>query len=77
MEEALADGLELGCVGGRRAKRKFKAESQPFGLSERVDGATIDGDSGTIWNLECGSCLQALVPPSVCCIPWAHDMWSF
>lgn len=57
MEVALADGLEFGCLGERRGKRKFKDESQAFGLSESVDGATINGDSGTVWNLECGSCL--------------------
>lgn len=41
----------------KKLKRNFEDESQAFGLSESVDGATINGDLRTVWNLECGSCL--------------------
>lgn len=51
-EVALVDGLEFVCVDERRGKRKIKDESQAFGLSKRVDGATITEIQGTIQNLE-------------------------
>lgn len=60
------------CGWEKGLEKKIKDESQAFGGSKRVPPFTEI--RGTRQNLECGSCLQALLPPSVSC---ANDTRSF